>query len=268
MGRCDEMKSLQDRAAQSAQLLQSARYAVALTGAGISTPSGIPDFRSAGSGLWAHSDPMYVCSIDTFRRRPQVFFDWLRPLLGAIRQAAPNPAHHALASLEAQGLLGAIITQNIDDMHGRAGSRHVLEVHGSLRDAACVRCHALVPTESFVAKFLADGEIPQCPSCQGMLKPNIVLYGEMLPETVFTQAREAAERCDVMIVAGSSLEVTPASELPRTASWHGAHIIVVNRDPTYIDADADVVFREDVAEALPLIAAACAAKNGGETRNP
>lgn len=239
---------------RAGEILARSRHAVALTGAGHSTPSGIPDFRSPGSGLWEHADPMEVASIYGFRRNPQAFYDWIRPLAKQTMEAQPNPAHYALAELERMGVIKAVITQNIDELHHRAGSQRVLELHGSVRTATCTRCHQQVPTGEMWRAFVASGELPRCPSCGGLLKPDIVLFGEMLPVDVLLEAQEEAERCDVMLVAGSSLEVYPAAELPSRAVRHGAQLIIVNYGATHMDAQASVVIHEDVAVALPQIA--------------
>jgi len=234
-----------------AELLLGSRYTVALTGAGISTPSGIPDFRSPGSGLWEKANPMLVASIWAFRLRPQAFFDWFRPLGEVLLNARPNPAHIALAKLEAMGLLAAVITQNIDDLHQKAGSTRVLELHGHLRTATCQKCHKRVSTEGLWEKYLREG-VPRC-ACGGVLKPDVVLFGEELPKGVLLEAWGEAQRCDLMLVIGSSLEVAPASHLPSVAMQSGAKIVVVNYQSTYIDPWAEVVIHEDVAQVLPAV---------------
>ena len=225
---------------------------VALTGAGISTPSGIPDFRSPGSGLWEKVNPMLVASLFSFRLRPRAFYDWARPLAKKLLEAEPNPAHCALAELEERGLLKAVITQNIDSLHQRAGSKRVLELHGHLREATCLKCRKIVPAQGLIEGFIESGEAPRCP-CGGLLKPNVVLVGELLPRWVLLEAWGEAERCDLMLVVGSSLEMAPASEIPRVAQRYGAKIVIVNYQETYMDSLADVVIREDVAEVLPRI---------------
>lgn len=239
---------------RAADLIRNARHAVALTGAGISTPSGIPDFRSPASGLWTWVDPMAVASIWAFRTRPEAFYEWVRPLARQMRSAKPNAAHRALAQLESTGHLHAVITQNIDNLHQRAGSKLVLELHGHLREATCVRCYTVVPALDIIDQFIADGQVPVC-ACGGILKPNVILFGEMLPVDVLLEAEREARRCDVMLVAGSSLEVTPAADLPLTARQHGAQIIIVNYQPTPVDSQASVVIHADVAYVLPRIAA-------------
>ncbi len=241
--------------ARAIALLREAKYAVALTGAGISTPSGIPDFRSPESGVWDRVDPFEVASIYAFRHNPSAFFDWIRPLAHKILHAQPNPAHLALAELEKDGRLQAVITQNIDLLHSKAGSQTVYEVHGSLRRATCQGCHAQVDAHPLWRQFAQNDQIPACASCGAVLKPNVVLFGEMLPAITMHLAQEAAKKCDLMLVAGSSLEVAPAGDLPTLAKQAGAKLIIVNLGPTHMDREADLLFREDVAELLPLLAA-------------
>jgi NAD-dependent deacetylase len=247
------MPDLDELIARSAQLLCEASYAVAMTGAGISTPSGIPDFRSPDSGLWTKVDPFAVASLFAFRLHPQDFYEWIRPFARLIVEAQPNPAHQALARLEAAGLIKAIITQNIDGLHQRAGSQRVHEVHGHVREATCVRCYRTVPADSLIEKFVEDGQVPRC-TCGGLLKPNVILFGEQLPLQVLTAARKDANACDLMLVAGSSLEMEPAADLPLVALGHDARLIIVNYQATYLDDRADVVINDDVAEILPRIA--------------
>ncbi len=247
------MQDLDHLIARAAELLRQAHYAVAMTGAGHSTPSGIPDFRSPESGLWAQVNPMAVASIFAFRQDPQAFYDWIRPLARLMIKAQPNPAHYALARLEAAGRLKSVITQNIDGLHQKAGSQRVYEVHGHMRQATCVRCYRVVPADSLIEQFLKRGEVPHC-SCGGVMKPNVILFGEQLPLQVLTAAQQDARACDLMLVAGSSLEVEPAASLPLMALGHGARLIIVNYQPTYLDERADVVIHADVAEVLPRIA--------------
>jgi NAD-dependent deacetylase len=229
---------------------------VALTGAGHSTPSGVPDFRSTGSGLWSQVDPMTVASIYSFRVNPQAFFDWARPLMRTMLAAQPNAAHVALAELEQLGKLHAVITQNIDNLHQRAGSRRVLELHGNMQESTCLKCHKVVPSSTYTAEWLATGAVPCCAACGGVLKPNVILFGELLPQDTLAAAQAEAMACDLLLVAGSSLEVMPAGALPRVALESGASLIILNRDPTDYDARAAVVLRDDLAETLPAIVAA------------
>jgi NAD-dependent deacetylase len=238
---------------QAAELIKHATHAIALTGAGISTRSGIPDFRGTGSGLWTKVDPMQVASIWSFLEHPENFYNWIRPLSKTMLDAQPNAAHYALAELETLGRLRTLITQNIDNLHQRAGSVHVLEVHGHLRQATCIRCYTLVEAQPYIERFVEDGVIPICPTCGGVLKPNVTLFGETPPVRVLYQAQQEAEKCDVMLVAGSSLEVMPVGELPFLAHRHGARVIIVNNAATPMDRYAAVVLRDDVVVALPKI---------------
>jgi NAD-dependent deacetylase len=242
-----------DSLRRGADLLRGARHAVALTGAGISTPSGIPDFRSPSTGLWEQVNAFTVASLGGFRRRPEAFYEWLHPLACKIQAAQPNPAHLALAELERQGIVKAVITQNIDLLHSRAGSVVVHEVHGSIREAICLECGGRYPAEGYVETFVTEGTIPRCPADGAILKPDVVLFGEMLPSEVYEAALEAARRCDVMLVAGSSLTVSPASDYPVEAVERGARLIIVNHEKTYADRFASVVIHEDVAVTLPQL---------------
>jgi len=237
---------------QAAQYIAKAQNVVALTGAGISTPSGIPDFRSPDSGVWNDVDPMMVASIYAFRQNPQAFYDWIGPLAHLLIEAKPNPAHLALAQLERMGKLRAVITQNIDDLHKKAGSQTVYELHGHLRDMTCLQCHQIEDSAGIIAKFLEDGRVPRH-HCGGVLKPNAVLFGEELPMQAFVSAQMAFEQADLVVVAGSSLEVAPAANMPNVALKKGAKLIIINYQPTYLDPRANVVIRGDVAEVLPQI---------------
>jgi NAD-dependent deacetylase len=170
--------------------------------------------------------------------------------LHKLRAARPNPAHRVLAALEQQGWLDALITQNIDSLHQLAGSKRVLELHGHTRTATCLGCHFQAPTEPFWPLILDGGLPPPCPNCGGLLKPDVILFGEPLPLKAFTAAQEAALRCDLMLVIGTSLEVVPAADLPLLTRRRGGRIVLINRTPTPLDRLADVVIRADVVQAL------------------
>jgi NAD-dependent deacetylase len=236
--------------ARAAEILHEARRIVALTGAGISRPSGIPDFRSAG-GLWTRDDPMAVASLAGFQADPRRFYHWVRPLIDTIEVALPNPAHLALAQLEHEGRLSAVITQNIDGLHQRAGSHEVYELHGHIRSATCLGCEHQVPGRPLIGQ-VRQGKIPRC-TCGGLFKPDVVLFDELLPRGLFWLAQRAIEQCDVVLVAGTALEVAPVCEMPLAALRRGARLIIVNQSATYLDDRADALLREDVAEALPAI---------------
>jgi NAD-dependent deacetylase len=235
-------------------IIRGSRRGVVLTGAGISTPSGIPDFRSPDTGLWERFDPFEVASLSAFRYDPARFFNWMRGLALQVYRAQPNPAHLGLARLEQAGYIQTVVTQNIDTLHQRAGSKNVLEVHGSMGSLTCVRCYHQVSSDGYVESFLDRGEIPYCSGCGGVLKPDLVLFGEQLPARTWLKAQEACKTCDVMIVAGSSLEVLPVAGLPMRALENGAHLILINHTQTYLDVRADVVFHEGVEDIIPRIA--------------
>jgi len=237
----------------AADIIRGCRQGVVLTGAGVSTPSGIPDFRSTQSGLWEIYDPAEVASLNSFRYHPEKFFNWIRPLVAQMVAAQPNPAHIALAELEANVNLATTITQNIDGLHHKAGSKNVLEVHGSLDTLTCVQCFKKVTSAEYIPLFVEHGEIPRCPDCGGILKPNLILFGEQLPVHTWLLAQEASRNADLMIVAGSSLEVLPVAGLPMRALENGAHLIIINQTETYLNLRADVVFCEDVVDILPRI---------------
>jgi NAD-dependent deacetylase len=235
------------------ELIRATNRGVVLTGAGISTPSGIPDFRSAGSGLWSRYNPMEVASLSAFRYKPENFFDWMRPLARQMAHAQPNPAHIALAHLEQAGFIRAVITQNIDGLHQRAGSREVFEVHGTFQTLTCIGCYRQYPAGGYIEPYIDKGLIPRCPKCEQVLKPDVILFEEQLPYRTWTLAQQACHQCDLIIVAGSSLEVTPVANLPYEAVQNDAKLIIINQTPTYLDSRANVLLRGNVAEVIPRI---------------
>jgi NAD-dependent deacetylase len=238
----------------TAELLRKAKNAVVLTGAGISTPSGIPDFRSEGTGLWSRDEPMEVASLNTFRTDPERFFVWFRPLASQIFNAAPNPAHFALAELEKAGRIQSIITQNIDALHHKAGSKNVIEMHGTLRTLSCTQCFRIAGANDYLKPFVEQGVLPRCPHCNALLKPDVILFGEQLPQKAWFEAQRQSRQSDLMLVAGSSLEVLPVAGLPMQSIDRGAHLVILNNAPTYLNVRADVVIQQDVAAVLPAIA--------------
>lgn len=235
----------------AASILSRSQAAVALTGAGISTESGLPDFRSP-TGLWANADPMEVASLSAFRRSPQAFYEFYRTRLSTLAGAEPNPAHRAMAALETDGILKAVITQNVDGLHQAAGSRRVIELHGNLREAACLVCGWTGPIE-VITQALDRGDLPACEECGGRLKPNVVLFEELLPEQAYVEAEAECRRADALLVVGSSLQVTPAGWLPQLAHRHGATLVIVNDEPTPYDDLAAVVLRGRAGELLPTM---------------
>lgn len=236
-----------------AKWLHNAQHPVAFTGAGISTPSGIPDFRSPSSGMWEAVDPMKVASIYGFRHNPQAFYDWVRPLTSLTIQAKPNAAHLALFRLEEMNKLEAIVTQNIDMLHTKAGNSTIYELHGHMREATCINCFHIYDGKPILEKFLDDGKVPHCPECNGVIKPNVILFGEQLPIIQLQNAKKAARNSDFMLVVGSSLEVAPASDIPVIAKHNGAKVVIVNLEPTVMDNIADMVIHGDAADILPAI---------------
>jgi NAD-dependent deacetylase len=236
----------------TANIIKRSRRGVVLTGAGVSTPSGIPDFRSTG-GLWQRYDAFEVASLSAFRYHPENFFHWLRTIALEIEIANPNSAHLALAQLENAGYIQTIITQNVDGLHQQAGSRNVIEVHGTLSTATCIRCYRIFKTQGLIEPFLETGVIPHCTECGGVLKPDIILYEEQLPYKTWANAENASRISDLYIVVGSSLEVMPVAGLPVLAVERGAPLVIINKTPTYLDVRASVVIRGDAAEILPAV---------------
>ena len=237
----------------AAELIRRSKHTVILTGAGISTPSGIPDFRSTGTGLWSKDEPLEVASLSSFRTQPELFFEWFRPLANQMFEAKPNPAHIALADLEGSGFIKSIITQNIDTLHQKAGSKTVIEMHGTMQTLTCTQCYHQVQADSYIAVFVEQGKIPSCPKCKQILKPDVILFGEQLPQAAWFKAQREARQCDLMLVAGSSLEVLPVAGLPMQTLDRGGHLIIINNTPTYINVRADVAILEDVSAVLPAI---------------
>jgi NAD-dependent deacetylase len=245
---------LHEQIRRAAAMIEKASSVVALTGAGISTPSGIPDFRSPKGGLWQNANPLEVASIFAFRKAPDKFYSWVRPLTETILKAKPNPAHLALAALETQGHIQAVITQNIDSLHQAAKSQHVIEVHGHIRELTCVRCYKVWSAAPIFETFLAENKLPLCNcSRNAILKPNVILFGEQLPVQALIQARNLLANSGLVIVIGSSLEVSPIADMPHHALHKGAKLIIINYQSTYLDHKADLVINEDVTTVLPQI---------------
>jgi NAD-dependent deacetylase len=232
-----------------AELIRSAGSVVALTGAGISVPSGIPDFRTPQTGLWANVDPMEVAHISVWRRDPARFWGFYGQRFAVLDGKQPNGAHRALAELERLGHLDALITQNIDGLHAAAGSDPI-EVHGSVATASCLACGASYDLGEVRARAEADPEaIPRC-DCGRPLKPDVVLFGELLPEAAIERAYALAARADVLLCVGSSLEVWPVAELPQVTLGGGGEIAIVTIGPTPYDSRAAVKLSGDVVEEL------------------
>lgn len=236
-----------------AQIIKYANHLVVLSGAGISTSSGIPDFRSTDTGLWARFDPVEFASLSTFRTHPARFFAWIKPLLNQILAASPNPAHLALSNIERAGIQTTILTQNIDGLHQAAGSKTVHELHGTMKTLTCSHCLSKFDTRDFIKSLLCDDQIPSCPFCDTTLKPDVILFQEQLPWKEWSIAQSSCRQCDVMLVVGASLEVLPVAKLPLLAIDHGARLLVINQSPTYVDDRADGVIYADLTVALPRL---------------
>jgi len=244
-----------ERAERLAELIRESSCTVALTGAGISVPSGIPDFRTPGEGLWEKVDPMEVAHIDAFHRNPARFWGFYRPRLAGLGGIEPNPAHEALAELERRGLLEAVITQNIDTLHVKAGSERVVEVHGSIRTASCQTCGSTFTLEQLEGLFDPDDGVAVCSACLGHVKPDVVLFGELLPADAMAEAESLAARAELMLCVGSSLEVYPVAGLPSVTLGRGGRLAIVTQGPTPYDSDAAVRMDGDVVADLNAVLA-------------
>jgi NAD-dependent deacetylase len=242
-------------AAELAELIREAERVVALTGAGISVPSGIPDFRTPGEGIWEDVDPMEVAHIDAFHRDTKRFWQFYRPRFQTLGDRQPNAAHGALAELERRGLLEAVITQNIDRLHAKAGTKRLVEVHGSIATSSCTTCRASYPLESMGELFDEDG-IATCACCMGKVKPDVVLFGELLPEAAMAEAQELCGAADLLLCVGSSLEVYPVAGLPELTLDSGGRVAIVTKSRTPYDSEATVKLDGDVVDELKAVLAA------------
>jgi NAD-dependent deacetylase len=238
-----------------AELLGRSRRAVALTGAGVSVPSGIPDFRTPETGLWAKVDPMEVAHIDVFERDPERFWSYYRPRFQSLGDKRPNRAHEALAELERRGLIEGVITQNIDRLHRAAGSENVIEVHGSIETSSCRDCGAAFGLDEVDGLFDGRG-VAICAGCGGAVKPDVVLFGELLPEEAMARATELAEGAELMLCVGSSLAVHPVAGLPRLTLERGGALAIVTKGETPYDRDAELRLEGEVDEELAALVAA------------
>ncbi len=248
---------LASAAAQWQQWFQPAKSVVAFTGAGISTESGIPDFRSPG-GVWATNRTIYF---NEFQMSAEARFEYWRQKAIAHRDfmiATPNITHRTLADWERSSRLRGVITQNIDGLHQEAGSKNVLELHGTARFIACLNCSWREPADQWVEQFEREQRVPDCPACGGLLKHATVSFGQSLPEDVLEAAVEWASECDLFLALGSSLVVEPAASLPRLARQAGAKLVIVNRDATPLDNLARMVVNAPLGEFFEAVARASA----------
>jgi NAD-dependent deacetylase len=249
-------RTLENPVGTLAALLREARSVVALTGAGISVPSGIPDFRSPGTGLWENVDPMAVAHIDAWREDPERFWHFYGNRFQTLENKEPNAAHRALVELERRGHLDAVVTQNIDMLHRKAGTRELIEVHGTIEHSSCLTCGAQYPLADARARLAAapDG-VPRC-DCGEPLKPDVVLFGEWLPAEALDRAYELAAGADVLLCVGSSLEVHPIAQLPGITRANGGAVAIVTQGPTPWDDRAAVKLDGDVVAELEALIAA------------
>jgi NAD-dependent deacetylase len=246
-----------DSVATLAEALVNARSAVVLTGAGVSVPSGIPDFRTPETGMWANVDPMEVAHIDTFTYDPERFWSFYGERFASLGDKRPNGAHEVLAELEKRGLIDAVITQNIDRLHHMAGTRDLIEVHGSIETSHCLACGAEYEL-GWVRDQAAEHGVPRCTECETKppLKPDVVLFGEMLPEQSIQRAFELAGGADLLIAVGSSLVVHPVAGLPTITLRSGGEVALITNGPTPFDGEAFVKLDGDVEEELTQLMAA------------
>ncbi len=231
---------------QLAEWVREAKSIAALTGAGISTASGIPDFRSAG-GIYSDDRNVNVFDLDAFRRNPAIFYNFARNFYPQVRDARPNAAHRALAAWQASGRKITVITQNVDDYHQRAGSSPVYTLHGNHIHSSCQSCGVRIETEELFPT-IESGDIPHC-ACGGIYKPDITFFGEMLPEYDWNASVAAICAADLVLVLGTSLVVYPAASLPACRSWN-AKLVIINHDPTPLDSEAQLVIHEDLCEVM------------------
>jgi len=236
---------------QIAELIKNSKNAVVLTGAGVSTGSGIPDFRTPGKGLWEKVNPYEVTSINAFYENPQRFYYFYRPRIEMLSRVSPNSAHKSIAQLEEMGFVKYLITQNIDHLHRKAGSKKIIKVHGTLDEAICTKCKKIISSTKLLEKLNVNQEgIPRC-DCGGVFKPNVVLFGEMLP--YLDEAINISCKADLMLVVGSSLQVSPVNLLPQYCLENGGKLIIINLMSTHFDNLAVVTVKNDVCFFLPEV---------------
>jgi NAD-dependent deacetylase len=238
-----------------AELLRESCRTIVLTGAGVSVPSGIPDFRTPGTGLWENVDPMEVAHISVFERDPARFWSYYRPRFQSLGGKRPNRAHEALAELERRGLIEGLVTQNVDRLHRAAGSRDVVEVHGSIETSSCTACGEAYGLERVEDLFDEHG-VARCAGCGGPVKPDVVLFGEMLPAAAIERAQGMAREAELMLCVGSSLEVFPVAELPQLTLEHGGRLAIVTKGSTPYDDEAELKLGGEVDEELDALLAA------------
>jgi NAD-dependent deacetylase len=252
-------RTLASGTAMLASLLQEAERAIVLTGAGISVPSGIPDFRTPGTGMWAGVDPLEVAHVDAWREDPDRFWRFYGARFASLVDKRPNRAHEIVAELERRGRIRAVITQNVDRLHRAAGSERLLEVHGSIESSVCPECGGRTGIEQVVALLACGDGAPECRACIAPLKPDVVLFGELLPAALVAEAEQLAVEADLMICIGSSLTVHPAARLPQLTLGSGGQLAIVTASATPLDDRAAVKLTGDVVDELEAVELALAA---------
>jgi NAD-dependent deacetylase len=248
-------------AAALADLIAASERAVVLTGAGISVPSGIPDFRSPGTGIWEGVDPMEVAHIDAWRHDPDRFWRFYGERFASLVDKRPNRAHAVIAELECEGAIRGVVTQNVDRLHRAAGSENLLEIHGSIESSRCMQCGGRTKLERVVEILATADGAPECPACVAPLKPDVVLFGELLPTDVMAAAERLALEADLMICIGSSLIVHPAAGLPRLTLEAGGSLAIVTEGPTPLDGEATLKLGGDIVDELDAVGAALAERS-------
>jgi NAD-dependent deacetylase len=241
---------MEDTLLKAAEIWKNSKFPIAFTGAGISVPSGIPDFRSPG-GLWTKYDPMKVATADAIKNNPKEVWEFLIDTLELLEKSDPNPAHFALSELEEKNKLAAVITQNIDNLHQRAGSKNVIEYHGNFEKFYCLYCKQRYTKEEI--KNLLKSNFPPFCECGNLIRPEVVFFGEPIPTEAIVKSNELIKACDLIIIAGTSGEVAPANTIPRTVKKNGGKVIEINLGPTYYYDISDIKFNESVEIVLPKL---------------
>jgi NAD-dependent deacetylase len=245
------MTELEQRIEELIDFLKCSDHTLALTGAGVSTESGIPDFRSENSGLWQVVNPMEVASYSNFKRKPRKFYDFWKKRFSSLSEAEPNITHRVLTHLEKKGLLKSVITQNIDNLHQKAGTKNVFECHGNYKRGYCIDCNREFSIQTILRQAI-EKDAPYCSRCGGLLKPDVVLFGEGLPED-FQRSIQEVRRADLLICLGTSLTVYPVADLVPEAKRNRAKIAIINRDSTPWDSIADLTIHEDLGCVMEIL---------------
>ncbi|TFG16125.1 MAG: NAD-dependent deacylase [Promethearchaeota archaeon] len=247
------MNNLDEKITTTVELIRQSQNIVILTGAGMSTESGIADFRSPNTGLWEKVDPYEFGSINSYVANTGKNLKFMLEMGMTIFQAKPNKGHKAITKLQKLGKLKGVITQNIDGLHQKAHTKNIVELHGTANESRCIRCHKVFPITTMINQVLQGNYAPSCEECNGLLKPNAIFFGEPLLSETLISADKMIENCDLMIILGSSLLVYPAAHYPDKARSLGAKLVIINIQETHIDDYADVVIHEKIGDIFPQI---------------